>query len=154
MHLPPSVWGPFFWHTIHITALGYPSQPTYGHKKAAKEFFESLIFLIPCPVCREHYAQYLEASPLTPNLDRREDLFRWTVDLHNRVNEKLGKPRYTEAQSIAFYNRLGKRNRSPVFSPDDFAEADLRATIRGIGLGVGATVMLGGIFWFLNRERS
>ena len=24
MKIPPAVWGPLFWHTIHITALGYP----------------------------------------------------------------------------------------------------------------------------------
>ena len=42
MNIPPTVWGPFFWLTIHIVALGYPSNPTHAHKKAAKEFFESL----------------------------------------------------------------------------------------------------------------
>ena len=42
MQFPPSVWGPFFWHTIHIVALGYPKNPTYTDKKCAKEFYESL----------------------------------------------------------------------------------------------------------------
>ena len=42
MQFPPSVWGPFFWHTIHIVALGYPKSPTYTDKKCAKEFYESL----------------------------------------------------------------------------------------------------------------
>jgi hypothetical protein len=154
MHLPPAAWGPFFWHTIHIVALGYPSKPSYGDKKAAKEFYESLKFLIPCPICREHYAQHLHESPLTPHLDRREDLFRWTVDLHNRVNEKLGKRRFSEQEAIAYYTRLGNRGRSPVWTPDDFAEADLRAIIRGIGIGVGLTAAIGATVWWVSKENS
>lgn len=154
MHLPPSVWGPFFWHTMHISALGYPSSPSYGHKKAAKEFFESLIFLIPCPVCREHYAEFMKSMPVTPFLDRREDLFKWTVELHNAVNQKLGKPRFTELESIEFYKRLGARGRSPVMNSDDFAEGDLRAMIKGLGIGVATTVTVAAILWYVNRGES
>lgn len=151
MQLPPSSWGPFFWHTMHIVALGYPVQPTYGHKKAAKEFYESLQFLIPCPVCRDHYAEYMRSMPITPFLDRRDDLFKWTVMIHNKVNEMLGKPRFTELESLEFYRRLGASGRSPVLQPDDFAEADLRAIIKGAGIGVAATVTVGGILWWINR---
>ena len=46
MHIPPEEWGPFFWNTIHLVALGYPSEPTYVDKKAAKDFFESLVSYI------------------------------------------------------------------------------------------------------------
>ena len=60
MNIPPEVWGPFFWHTIHITALGYSNKPTYAQKKAAKEFYESLSVMIPCPVCREHLKKHLD----------------------------------------------------------------------------------------------
>ncbi len=152
MHLPPSAWGPFFWHTIHIVALGYPTNPSYGHKKAAKDFYESLIFLIPCPICREHYKEHLHTNAISPNLDRRDDLFRWTVELHNKVNETLGKPRVSEAEAIAYYTRLGSRGRSPVYTPDDFAGADLRATIRGIGLGVGITASVAAAIWWVSKS--
>jgi hypothetical protein len=149
MHIPPDVWGPFFWHTMHITALGYPSEPTYAHKKAAKEFFESLQYLIPCPICREHYQQHLEKFPLTPHLDRRSDLFRWTVLLHNEVNKKLGKPQYTEAQSIKFYTRLGARGRSPVWTPDDFAAEDAKSRLQGIAIGAGLATAVALTIWSL-----
>lgn len=151
MNLPPTAWGPFFWHTIHIAALGYPSNPSYGHKKAAKEFYESLKFLIPCPVCRQHYEEHLHEMAITPFLDRREDLFKWTVDLHNKVNLKLNKPRVSEQEAIAYYKRLGVRGRSPVWTPDDFAESDLRATIRGIGIGVGITAAVGASIWWVSK---
>lgn len=92
--------------------------------------------------------------PISPSLDTREDLFRWTVDVHNEVNKKLGKPRFTEAESIAFYTRLGKTGRSPVVSPDDFAEADTRALIRGIGIGVGLSATVGSVIWWLSKSHN
>jgi hypothetical protein len=117
--IPPSTWGPFFWHTMHITALGYPKEPTYAEKRAAKEFFESLLHLIPCPVCRVHYANHLKANPVSPSLDNHQDLFRWTVNIHNLVNKDLGKAEVTELQAIAFYHALGDLGRSPVWTPED-----------------------------------
>ena len=46
-HISPAVWGPILWTTIHIVALGYPKEPTFSEKRAAKEFYESLTHLIP-----------------------------------------------------------------------------------------------------------
>jgi hypothetical protein len=139
---------------MHIVALGYPSKPSYGDKKAAKEFYESLQFLIPCPICREHYSKFLQEQAITPFLDRRQDLFRWTVDIHNKVNQTLNKPRYSEQDSIAFYSRLGKRGRSPVWSPDDFAEADVKSMIQGVGIGVGITVVAAASIWWVSKGDS
>jgi hypothetical protein len=151
IHLPPEIWGPFFWHTIHITALGYPQEPSHAHKKAAKEFFESLKILIPCPICKDHYAQHLEKYPITPHLDKRSDLFRWTLLLHNEVNKTLNKPSFTEAQVIDHYSRLGKLGRSPIFTNNDFAEADSKALVRGIGIGIVVAGVASGVLWTVSR---
>jgi len=149
---PPVVWGPLFWHTIHIVALGYPANPTYGHKKAAKEFYESLAFLIPCPVCREHYEKHLQKNPLTPHLDRRDDLFRWTVNLHNEVNESLGKPRLLESEVIYYYRRIGARGKTPVINQDTLDELDLRSMIKGGLLGGGLMFVVGAVLWFSKAQ--
>lgn len=151
MRLSPNVWGPLFWHTMHIVALGYPQSPTYAHKRAAKEFFESLTQLIPCPQCREHYAKYLQAMPIAPHLDRREDLFRWTVAIHNEVNTRLGKPRMLEAEAIAFYRRLGARDKSPVIGAEDLQEVDMRSMVKGAFIGGAVVVAAGAVLWFSSK---
>ena len=151
MKLPPSVWGPFFWHTIHITAIGYPKDPSYAHKKAAKEFFESLGQLIPCSICREHYMTHLQKMPISPHLDRRDDLFRWTVNLHNEVNESLGKPRVTEAESLLYYRRIGARDKSPVIDQAVLDEMDYRSMLKGAGIGGGIVFGAVLILWMVNR---
>lgn len=136
MHIPPEVWGPFFWNTIHIAALAYPAEPSHGHKKSAQQFFESLQLLIPCPICREHYKVHLEKYPLLPHLDRRRDLFNWTLLLHNEVNKSLNKPMFTAEETLAYLKRLGELNRSPIWTVDDFAEGDWKARTQGLATGL------------------
>jgi hypothetical protein len=151
MNFPPSVWGPFFWHTIHIVALGYPKNPTYTDKKCAKEFYESLAYLIPCGVCREHYKEHLGKKPLTPYLDTRKDLLQWTVDIHNEVNKMLGKPQWTNEEVIIYYERLGRRNRSPIWTKEDMAEVDYRSFVKGFITGAVIFTGIGGTVYFINK---
>lgn len=146
MNIPPQVWGPFFWNVIHIVALGYPTEPTYTHKKAVKEFFESLQVIVPCPKCRRHFADHLIKYPITPHLDARTDLFKWTVVLHNAVNKALGKPEFTEKETINYFKRLGQRAKSPIVNNKVFEEIDYRSFLRGLLIGVAATASLVGIY--------
>ena len=154
MRMQPNVWGPFFWHTMHIIAMSYPTNPTHAQKRAAKEFYESLTQLIPCPMCREHYTQHLQKHPITPFLDRREDLFKWTITVHNEVNTLLGKPRMLETEVIQYYKRIGERNRSPVITTTDFEEIDLRSIMRGALIGSGVTFATIMILWLCTRSNK
>lgn len=151
MRLSPNVWGPFFWGTIHITSLGYPTNPTYAHKRAAKEFIESLTQLIPCPICREHFATHLEKNPISPHLDRRVDFFRWTVQLHNEVNKTLGKPTVTELEALMFYKRIGIRDKSPVINQEHLDEVDIRSMIKGGAIGAAVVLSAGAILWWTSK---
>ena len=151
MQLSPTVWGPFFWHTIHVVALGYPKEPNYTDKRTAKEFFEALAFLIPCAVCREHYSNHIHAHPITTFLDTRRDLLKWTIMIHNEVNKMLGKPIWTEQEVIDYYVRLGKRNRSPGWRKEDLKEVDVQSFVRGFLTGTAGLAALGGSIWVINK---
>ena len=147
MRFPPPVWGPFFWHTIHIVAIGYPKNPTYTDKKCAKEFYESLAFLLPCSVCREHYKEHLSKNPLTPFLDSRTDLIKWTVSMHNKVNVSLGKREWTLEEVLSYYERLGRRGRSPVWTKEDLNEVDYRSFVKGFITGAILLSVIGGTMY-------
>jgi len=151
MQFPPTVWGPFFWHTIHIVALGYPKNPTYTDKKCAKDFYESLAFLLPCAICREHYKEHLGKHPITTFLDSRTDLIKWTIEVHNSVNKILEKPEWTLPEVLAYYEKLGSRNRSPVWTKDDMNEVDYRSFVKGFITGAAILSTLGGVFYFLHH---
>jgi hypothetical protein len=152
MQFPPSVWGPFFWHTIHIVALGYSKNPTYTDKKCAKEFYESLAYLLPCSICREHYREHLTKHPITTFLDSRTDLIKWTVMIHNHVNKMLGKVEWTLEEVLTYYEKVGARNRSPVWTKDDLNEVDYRSYVKGfITAGVLFSIMTGA--WYVLSQR-
>jgi hypothetical protein len=148
------VWGPFFWHTIHITALSYAEKPSYAQKRAAKDFYESLAHLIPCPKCREHYSTHLQKFPISPHLDRREDLFRWTVNVHNVVNKSLDKPTVSEKESILFYSRIGARGISPVINQADLDEIDTRSMVKGGLIGGGVVLVAGALLWWTTKGEA
>ena len=151
MQFPPSVWGPFFWHTIHIVALGYSKNPTYTDKKCAKEFYESLAFLLPCSICREHYKGYLQEKPISTFLDSRTDLIKWTIQIHNKVNQMLGKPEWTLEEVLSYYEKVGARNRSPVWTKEDMKEVDYSSFVKGFLTGSVVLSIVGGVIYAVNK---
>jgi hypothetical protein len=151
MQFPPSVWGPFFWHTMHIVALGYSKNPTYTDKKCAKEFYESLAFLLPCSICREHYKEYLQEKPISTFLDSRTDLIKWTVQIHNKVNKMLGKPEWTLEEVLSYYEKVGARNRSPVWTKEDMKEVDYASFMKGFLTGSVILSVVGGVMYAVHK---
>ena len=107
---PPEVWGPSMWFLMHLVAATFPLSPTSNDKARYTDFFTSLQAVLPCEGCRRGYNAILTTDPtrLTPRvLSSREALFKWTVDVHNRVNAKLGKPVQPDWQGwFAEYNKL------------------------------------------------
>ena len=92
---PPEVWGPSMWFMFHVVALTYPQRPTREDRQHFSSFYTGLKNVLPCEGCRKGYTSMLESGPtkLTPEtFASRDALFKWTVDVHNRVNAKLRKP--------------------------------------------------------------
>lgn len=59
-----------------------------------------------------------------------------------------------ETEVIAYFKRIGNRGRSPVWSPSDFAEADMRARIQGVGAGAGVTFVACALLWLTTRNEK
>ena len=99
----PNVWGPSGWKFIHFVALGYPDNPTNEHINSYQQFYESLQDILPCPKCSDHYQQMIQQYPVSDHLTNRDALFRWSVDIHNQVNKRLGKSTTSYDQALAMY---------------------------------------------------
>lgn len=105
----PTVWGPHMWFMFHLVAATYPEAPTAADKANYKAFYASLANVLPCPGCRTGYKIIItsEATQLSARVfASRPALFKWTVDVHNRVNAKLGKPIHDDWQ--AWYREYDK----------------------------------------------
>lgn len=98
--ISPTVWGPSGWAFIHYVALGYPNNPTMKDINDYKNYYYNLAYVIPCESCRKHYKETIMNNP--PKTQNKDELFKWTVDIHNIVNERLSKPKltYTDALHI------------------------------------------------------
>lgn len=104
--MTPEVWGKHMWFSIHFIALAYPKNPTYEQRENYKQFYENLWKVLPCKKCSVHYKQHLKELPLDCGKDYLENnktLFAWTVNMHNIVNESLGKPQISLEEAEQLY---------------------------------------------------
>ena len=91
--MKPDIWGPGAWTLLHAITLEYPEQPSLLDKNNIRTFFESLSNVLPCEKCRIHFKNNLTVYPLTDTiLSSKNQLVKWLIDIHNKVNESNGKP--------------------------------------------------------------
>lgn len=98
----PDLWGPSMWFMVHLVAATYPTAPTAADKANYAAFFKSLQHVLPCPGCAVGYRTIITTEPTKMNariFASRQALFKWTVDVHNRVNAKLKKPIHSNWQT-------------------------------------------------------
>lgn len=97
-------WGPLFWQLLHALAERAGLQrDAFVQEDELRDWLRFLTAVgdvIPCPNCREHYAEWIQAHPLTqlktlPYTSLREWIRRWLFDLHNSINERNGKPLFS-----------------------------------------------------------
>ena len=109
----PSNWGRRAWKRFHIKSLYYPDNPTVYEKYDAKNFYElEFSKYIKCTSCKTHYNQIIKQYPI--RLESRIALFYWTVDIHNLVNKKLGKPQISHLDAYKLWFGTGVTNSTSV----------------------------------------
>lgn len=101
------VWGPKLWGALHAITFRYGQTPTRDERTHMFNLFASLPHVLPCAVCRAHFATVLAQtlpSAASRVLDDRESLSMWLVDVHNAVNARLGKAIVPYARVHAMYS--------------------------------------------------
>jgi FAD-linked sulfhydryl oxidase len=71
-------------------AAVYPENPTDEEQHRMLEFIRTLSKIYPCRYCAKDFEESVVKRP--PDVASREKFSLWMCDLHNEVNEKLGKP--------------------------------------------------------------
>lgn len=102
--MKPEVWGPHAWIFLHSVTFDYPDNPSTKVKEQYKSFFESLQYVLPCEMCRNHYRENLRRFPVTNNvLKSRKNLIEWLIDIHNNVNQSNHKPKLNYQEVVKKY---------------------------------------------------
>jgi hypothetical protein len=99
--LSTSHWGPSAWNFLHSITFSYPDNPSLEEQRSIEKLFDSLTLHLPCNECREHYVSELSRNPIDAR--SKTSLSVWLVDLHNRINSRLGKPLFLYADAIQKY---------------------------------------------------
>jgi FAD-linked sulfhydryl oxidase len=57
-----------------------------------RSLIQSVSQLYPCGWCAEHLSGYIQREP--PKVQSRTEISQWMCEMHNEVNDRLGKPQF------------------------------------------------------------
>jgi hypothetical protein len=98
----PKIIGPGTWVTIHVFAMVCEEADTDSDWKCYAKFTYRIIHAFPCSKCRRHAVKYLDQHPI-PESKPDGSIFAWSVNFHNAVNRKLGKPQISVEEAREMY---------------------------------------------------
>jgi hypothetical protein len=91
--------------------MTYPYHPNAVTKKKFYEFIQNLPIFIPVEEISKEFSRLIDKYPITPYLDNRDSLVRWTHFIHNKINQKLEKPEITLQEFfVKYYNEYKSKN--------------------------------------------
>ena len=95
-------WGNSLWFIIHTSAL-YSSGEMYDVFENYKTMLSCLQYILPCPKCKQHLIDNLSLIDIDSCAESRMSLFRCSWELHNIVNESLGKRQPSLQEAMGYY---------------------------------------------------
>jgi len=119
MNLNPEIWGPSFWFFLHTISFHYPLNPNDVIKKKYYDFIMNFHLFIPVEKISKEFNELVNKYPISPYLDSRDSFISWTHFIHNKINEKLEKPKISlEDFYISYYNKfkpITEKNKKWIF---------------------------------------
>ena len=85
---PPSVWGPLLWKVLHGLVIGGIPSLQRDSERECIWILNHLEYILPCKECAEHLVRFRQKYPVPKSYTT---IGEWICNLHNSVNEKLGK---------------------------------------------------------------
>ncbi|KAJ1561532.1 hypothetical protein HK096_004352 [Nowakowskiella sp. JEL0078] len=80
------------WNFLHTMAAYYPSSPSQTQQTQMQQFLSTFSQFYPCGYCASHLQNEMEKNK--PRVENNKNLSLWMCEVHNEVNEKLGKPKF------------------------------------------------------------
>ncbi|KAI8871612.1 sulfhydryl oxidase, partial [Ramicandelaber brevisporus] len=77
------------WTFLHTMASHYPKVADDAKQTSMRRFLRSFSELYPCAPCAEHLRAEMVRNQ--PRIGGRAELGTWLCEVHNEVNERLGK---------------------------------------------------------------
>jgi hypothetical protein len=101
----PEIWGRSFWEFLDAIVATFPKEnPSPEHKKAVYDLMHSLRYLLPCPTCRKHYAEFIQKHQLNNFLFSRKTFVHFYFLLRKDVALRTNKGFPIKTPDELFYN--------------------------------------------------
>lgn len=102
----PLDWARDSWWVLHYVL----KNRKFANEDEVQAFLDHFSKVLVCPPCHQHFDRMVRQQPFPtrligvkkPTTPWSEELFRWSVERHNQVNARLGKPELSldEAQKL------------------------------------------------------
>jgi len=139
-YLDPAVWGPHFWFFLHTLALTYPNHPNEVTKKKYYEFIQNLPLFLPVESISKEFEHLINTYPVIPYLDNSTSFVKWIHFIHNKINEKLEKPKMSLNDfHVRYYEQYKSKNE----------KAYLSFKFREKCIYIGLVCMMVGIIYYM-----
>lgn len=80
------------WRLFHTILARYPDKPSQQEQSTLSQYIHLFAQVYPCGDCARHFQQLLTKYP--PQTASRKNAALWGCHIHNKVNDRLGKPEY------------------------------------------------------------
>lgn len=80
------------WRLFHTILARYPENPSQQEQSTLGQYIQLFAQVYPCGDCARHFQGLLKKYP--PQTRNRKTAALWGCHVHNKVNERLGKPEY------------------------------------------------------------
>jgi FAD-linked sulfhydryl oxidase len=78
------------WAMLHTMAAYYPQTPSRNDQREMEQALWTVMKFFPCNYCSEKTLIEMKKNP--PRTQTQKELSQWMCEIHNEVNERLGKP--------------------------------------------------------------
>lgn len=104
--MDPTIWGPPLWKFLHLVSIHYPHNPNKQDKTQHKQFLTSLNHILPCPVCADHYKNFMTNKKIEIALKGKKNYMKLIWNLHNDVNVRNGTKILEYGEFIQLYKNM------------------------------------------------
>lgn len=97
----------FYWYNLHYFFKNYyPKNPSDKDKNQVRKLFTHMKGRgILCSKCRRHFTNYVKKNPYEKILNSGEELYKYTINLHNDVNARNFKKNFTLKEADEMYKK-------------------------------------------------
>lgn len=99
-------WG-LYWASLHYLSYIYPINPTDEQKEQVYKLIEIMKKNgILCERCRNHFIIWCSSNDIRSNYNSSDELINYFINLHNNVNERNKKRKFSRKEVDLIYNNF------------------------------------------------